>query len=280
MITIIAIPKAFIDHNSIIQKNAIRSWQKLEPMPQIVLFGTDVGVEVAANEFGVRYVPSVERNEFGTPLLSSTFCRAQEIARNDVLVYANADIIILQDLIESVRRIDWPKFMICGRRWDLDVNEEIDFSADHWAEDLLRRVRAEGVAHSLSGIDYFVFRRNTVQMPPFAVGRPGWDGWLIGDMRRREVPVIDTTEAITVIHQNHDYSHSPFGESKRVGGPEWAENIRLAGGLTKLMTLRDANWVLTKNGLRRPAFPGRIHSLLSLWYPWRLLLAAKRKVQK
>lgn len=279
MLTIFTIPKPFNGHNNIIQKNAIKSWMQLKPECEIVLFGDDDGVAETAHELGVKHIPSVEKNEFGTPLLSSAFSSAQQLAKNDILMYANADVIFFQDLIEAVQRIDKHRFLICGRRWDLDVKEEIDFDSNGWTGELLEGVKNEGRLHGLSGMDYFVFPRNLINMPAFAVGRPGWDSWLIYDMRSRRIPVIDATESITVIHQNHDFSHSRFGEKKRVGGPEWQKNIEIAGGLTNMLTLRDADWVLGENGLKRPDFPERIFSILSLYYPWRALLSVKRKLQ-
>lgn len=161
----------------------------------------------------------------------------------------------------------------------MDVKEEIDFEDNGWTKELLDRVKNEGKLHGPSGIDYFIFPRNLINMPAFAVGRPALDSWLIYDMRTRRIPVIDAKGTITVIHQNHDYSHSKFGEKKRVGGPEWQRNIEIAGGLTNMLTLRDADWVLGENGLRRPDFPARIFSILSLCYSWRVLLALKRKLQ-
>ena len=279
MLTIFTIPKSFKEHNKIIQRNAIKSWFKLRPAAEIILFGDDDGVAETAHELGGKHIPSIEKNEFGTPLLSSAFSSAQKVAKNNILMYANSDVIFFQDLIEAVQRIDKPAFLMCGRRWDLDVKEEIDFENGEWATKLREKVLKEGKPHGLSGMDYFIFPRNLVNMPPFAVGRPAWDSWLIYDMRFRRIPVIDATEAITVIHQNHDFSHSRFGEKKRVGGPEWQRNIEIAGGLTNMMTLRDADWVLGKNGLKRPGFPMRLFSILSLCYPWRVLLAVKRKFQ-
>ena len=116
-------------------------------------------------------------------------------------------------------------------------------------------------------------------MPDFSVGRPGWDGWLVYDIRMRKIPVIDATEAITVIHQNHDYSHSKFPEKNRVGGPELRKNTILAGGGANMMTLRDADWALNKEGIERPKLPLRILSFLSLYYPWRWLLGFKRTIR-
>lgn len=279
MLTIFTIPKPFKGHNKIIQRNAIKSWLQLKPAAEIILMGDDEGVAETAHESGGRHIPSIEKNEFGTPLLSSAFSSAQKLAKNDILMYANADVIFFQDLIESIQKINKPAFLMCGRRWDLDVTEEIDFEDDEWAARLNEKVKKEGERHGSSGKDYFGFPRNVVNMRAFAVGRPGWDDWLIYDMRSRRVPVIDATEAVTVIHQNHDYTHSKFGEKKRVGGPEWKRNTEIAGGPANMMTLRDADWLLNKEGLKRPKLPIRMLSVFSLYYPWKWLLGVKRKIR-
>jgi hypothetical protein len=279
LVTIFTIPKPFIGHNAIIQYNAIKSWAKLEPECEIILFGNDLGVVEIAKELAVKHVTEIDKNEYGTPLLSSAFATAQKSATNNILMYANADVIFFQDLIYGIQKIENSSFLACGRRWDLDMRSKIDFEDDAWSSKLQARITEEGVQHSLSGIDYFIFPRNLVNMPPFIVGRPGWDTWLIFHMRSHKIPVIDASGIITAIHQNHDYSHSKFGEKKRVGGPEFQENINIAGGRANMLTLRDANWKLTRNGLKRPDFPERIFSLLSLMYPWRLFLVAKRTIQ-
>ena len=69
-LTILAMPKPFRGHIGIIQRNAIRSWTLLRPSCEIVLFGDDTGVSAAAAELGVRHVPNVARNEYGTPLVN------------------------------------------------------------------------------------------------------------------------------------------------------------------------------------------------------------------
>lgn len=262
-----------------IQRNAIKSWFELKPRCEIILFGDDAGVAEIAKELSVEHIPSIVKNEFGTPLLSSAFATAQKVAKNDILMYANADVIFFQDLIEAVHRIDKPPFLVCGRRWDLDIMDDVDFEDSEWTIKLLNRIRDEGNLHGYAGIDYFIFPKNTVNMPDFSVGRPGWDGWLVYDVRMRGIPVIDATEAITVIHQNHDYSHSKFPEKNRVGGPELRKNTMLAGGGANMMTLRDADWVLNKEGIERPKLPLRILSFLSLHYPWRWILGVKRTIR-
>lgn len=279
MLTVFTIPKPFRGHTKIIQRNAIHAWKQLLAGCEIILMGDDEGVEEAAREVGARYVPAIGRNEFGTPLLSAAFAAAQASARHDTLMYANADVIFFRDLMDAVARIGERTFLACGRRWDLDIDTEIDFNDAGWAGKLHERATREGKLHGSSGLDYFIFPRNLVRMPTFAVGRPCWDNWLIYNMRSRGIPVIDATRAITVVHQNHDYSHSKFGGKQGVGGPEWRNNIKAAGGYMNMMTLRDADWVLDENGLGRPGFLGRIYPAISIWYPWRALLAARRKVR-
>lgn len=280
MLTIFTIPKPFTGHNKIIQRNAVQSWKRIKPECEIILFGNDEGVAEIAHELNIKHIPEVEKNEFGTPLLSSAFDLAQKLAMHDTLMYVNADIIFMPDIMTAVRKIGKKDFLICGRRWDLDILGEIDFNNNTWIATLLNDINTMGVLHGLSGMDYFIFPKNLINMPAFAVGRPGWDTWLIYNMRVKNIPVIDATQAITIIHQNHDYSHSKFGEKKRIGGPERLRNIEIAGGVTCMLTLRDADWELGENGLRRPEFPKRFFSLLSLFYPWRLLLLIKRNLQE
>lgn len=281
MLTIFSIPKSFNGHSNITQRNAIQSWTLLRPKCEIILFGDDEGVAEAAAEFGALHVPGVKKNECGTPLLDSAFNLAQKLAKNNTLVYVNADIILMSDFIPAIQKIKKQLFLMSGRRWDLDIKEEIDFDDPDWENKLRNLISRNGKLHGLSGMDYFIFPRNLqLSLPSFAVGRPGWDNWLIYNTRSLKIPVIDATEAITIIHQNHDYSHSPFGRKAKVDGPELQQNIKLAGGSVNMCTLRDADWVLTKEELRKSKFPRRIFTILSLFYPWRFLLSIKRRLQR
>lgn len=280
MITFFTLPKPFEGHINIIQRNAIQSWMALSSKCEIILFGKEKGMSEVAKEFGVSHVPDIEKNEWGTPLLNSAFREAQKIAKNDILVYINADIILMPDFIEALQKIEKPLFLMAGRRWDLDIKEEIDFDEADWGEKLRAKIVKKGKLHGFSGIDYLIFPRNLPHdLPSFAVGRPGWDNWLIYHIRSLKIPVIDATEMITTVHQGHGYSHSPWGRKKRVEGPEYQRNLELAGGFSNFLTLKETNWILTPKGLKKPPFPRRIFSELSLFYPWRLLLGIKRKLQ-
>ena len=57
MLTILSTPKAFTGLFAVIQRNAIESWTKLEPRPEIILFGRDAGTAEICDELGLRPRP-------------------------------------------------------------------------------------------------------------------------------------------------------------------------------------------------------------------------------
>ena len=280
MLTIFAIPKAFKGDNAVIQYNAINSWLQIVPKCEIFLMGDDEGIDTFADKHRVIHIPLIKKNIYGTPLINYAFDLIQKICNNEIIMYINSDIILLRDPNSILNHINFESYLISGRRHDININHKLNFSNDNWKKQMLHDIESKGILHSISGMDYFIFKKNTIRMPTFAVGRPNWDTWLIYDFLKRKLPVIDATEKFPIAHQNHDFSHSQFGENKRVGGPEWNSNIRSAGGFCNMLTLRNANYILSKNGLTGPSFPRCIHSHLALFYPYRLLLSIKRSVQK
>src|SRR5436190_23067843 len=97
MLTIFATLKPFRDSAALIQRNAILSWTRLKPRPEVMLIGNEAGVAEFAREHSLRHVPEMERNAYGTPLVSSIFAQAERHAEGDRLAYVNADIILLND---------------------------------------------------------------------------------------------------------------------------------------------------------------------------------------
>jgi hypothetical protein len=254
MITIFTIPKPFKGHIEIIQNNAIRSWRELKPECEIILFGDDEGVEEAANKFGVQHFPDVKKNEFGTPLLDFVFNKAYEIAEHDVLCYVNADIILMSDLLKAVNQIQKyfflrKSFLLVGLRRNVDLNWEWDFSKPNWDVHLNSYI-IDNDKFAPGGMDYFAFTRGLFcNIPPFAVGRPGWDNWMVYQARFSHIPVIDCTKVINAIHQNHNYTHIPSGTGKLWEGPEAKINMEILGEGSGFRRSA-ATWILTPKGLR------------------------------
>lgn len=258
-ITIFTIPKAFEGHIGTIQTNAIRSWTLLHPRPQIILFGSDKGVAEIANTLGVTHVPCIESNQHGTPLLKSVFEQAQKLAQHSVLTYINADIILLSDFLTAIRDIQatsFNQFLIIGRRTDMDITGSLDFDTPSWENQLRQFASQKGTLASVVCRDYFVFPKPLyAKIPPFAVGRGHWDSWMVYHAHQLKIPVIDATNAITAIHQNHDYRHLSVNRGMvYVKGEEAKQNAKLAGGM-HVIDGAATNWKLTPTGLRRKYLP-------------------------
>ncbi len=255
MVTIFTAPKPFTDpHINTIQRNAIQSWMHLGDGVQILLVGQEEGLEEVAEEFNLAYLPDVERNEWGTPLVNSIFQLARGASLAPVLVYVNADILLLPEFLDVIRTVSEQsqRYLVLGQRWDLDVTERLDFSQD-WAAHLKERTLQQGELHSPSGSDYFIFPTILFKdMPAFAVGRAGWDNWMIYHSLKQGWQVIDATPSLMVIHQNHDYSHLPGNVKTHYDLEETHINAQLGGGMANMYITLDANRQLIGQLIRRP----------------------------
>jgi hypothetical protein len=266
-ITIFSAPKPFSDpHIDIIQRNAIQSWLR-SGAEQVILIGQEEGLSQAADEFGVLHLTEVEKNQHGTPLISSIFNLARENSQHDVLVYVNADILFLPDFGEKIQPVsrNLPTFLGVGHRWDMNVERELEFNLD-WAQNITARVSKAGQKQRSFAIDYFIFPRDLFQIiPDFAVGRAGWDNWMIYHAREQGWPVVDISPAVKVIHQNHDYSHLPGGQIHR-DLEESTKNVALGGGIQNVYSILDADLVLREGRLSRPPITLiRLLRKLELW---------------
>ena len=249
LITIFITPKGFDrDHVALIQRNAIRSWKALGDDVDILLIGDDPGVEENAEALGVRFIKEVKRNSSGTPMLDDIFRLARENSDSPLLAYVNADIILKKDFVEIPRRImrNEKNFLLVGQRWDLDVRTELDFSPG-WEAGFDQDLKARGRRHPAGGSDYFIYPREIFrEIPAFAIGRSGWDNWMFYEARYKGWKLINCSEAIDIIHQDHDYAHLPNG-LPHYRQPESAENIKAAGGKRTIFTLLDCNYKADKN---------------------------------
>jgi hypothetical protein len=266
MITFFTTPKPFLGHIGTIQCNAIESWKRVHPQAEVILFGDDQGAAEAARSLRIQHVPDVKRNEHGTKFLSPIFDGAQDLATHNCLCYINCDIVLLSDFrvaLERVLALDGT-FLMAGQRWDTDITAPIDFSASDWEAKVRRQAHEANHQRPPQWIDYFAFSRGLYykNTPPFVIGRPGWDNWLVWHARHSGARVVDATSMVQVIHQNHDYSYHPEGEAGVWQGKEAQENYTLlAGG--RFATMENATHRLTPGGLQ------------TNYYHW--VIQAKRK---
>jgi hypothetical protein len=258
-ITIFTAPKPFTNpHINLIQRNAIQSWQHLGNDVQVLLIGDEPGMAEFATQVGIPQLAQVVCNAQGTPLVSSIFDLARQHSTSPVLAYVNADVLLTPEFVSIARLVygQVKDFLVVGQRWDLDIREALEFNPG-WESRLLADAKSLGRLHPAGGSDYFIFpRQDFIDMPKFAIGRAGWDNWMFFHARRGKIPVIDATSALTVIHQDHDYSHLPGGQP-HYRMPESFENIRLAGGRRTIFTLLDADYTLNAGKVKPFPLNGR-----------------------
>ncbi len=254
LLTLFSAPKPFINpHIALIQRNAIGSWLSLGDAVEVYLVGDEPGIAEVASELGVRQLAPVARNPQGTPLVSSIFTLARQASASPLLAYVNADILLLPDFPVAAQNVSrqMERFLLIGQRWDLDVAEPLEFMSG-WELRLLEQVRQRGRLHPPAGSDYFIFPRSLfTDMPDFAIGRAGWDNWMIYYARQHGWPVVDGTPSIRVVHQSHDYSHLP-GNRPHYDHPESQQNQALAGGAGNLFMVLDSDYQLVDGEVRRP----------------------------
>ena len=275
MLTIFACPKPFRDpHICVIQRNAIRSWTLLKGNPEVILVGDEPGIAEICAEFGLRHVKKVICNEKGTPRLDKVFQEVQSAARHSVLCYVNADIVLLDDFIDAARKtMTLKKALMVGARMDLDLSVPIDFSDSTWASRIHSEALTNGKPMTISS-DYFLFRRGLYDsLPPFLVGRPAYDNWMIWYARSLGFAVVDASAEVLAVHQNHNHTVSWAAAHNQ---SENESNRNLAGRWHGTYNLRDANAYLSSTGVHRRRFSSvkerlRIARIMLRRYPRHLI---------
>ena len=269
-LTLLAMPKAFRGHIGVIQRNAITSWTKLRPRPEIYLFGEDEGVAEMAAELGLGHLRDVARSEHGTPLLDDLLRRARGVSGSPLVCYVNSDIILLQEFWEAVAAVEkqMRRFLAVAHRLNIDLQAPIDFAGD-WGVTFRREVLPRGMPGDHTGIDFFVFPREMyTEVPPLAIGRAWIDQWMIRAAREQGVPVVDVTPVARAIHQLHEYRHIEGGQKAAYWGEEARRNLEIYGQVPHAFTLLEATHELQPDGgIRRVRFRREKH--LAREWMWR-----------
>jgi len=266
MLTIFSTAKPFLRQDRFRQHNALRSWRLLSPDCEVILFGDAPGAREAAAEFGIVHVPDVLRSERGNVRLDFMFARARQIARHDLLCYANCDIIFLDCFLPAVAAVaQWSqRFLIVGQRWDMPMEEPVNFNAHDWRKSLREEALRSGRLQFQAAVDYFVFTRGLYRdLPPFVIGRIYWDHWLVWKARSANIPVVDATADVLAIHQNHDHSYCAGGLEGVRADVESRHNLALAGGLRHLYTITHATHRLASGSIENRQ--GRWHVPLTFF---------------
>lgn len=248
MLTLVAVPKPIRGEVGVVQRNALRSWCAL-PEAQVILLGDEPGVADLAADLGVEQMSQVLRTELGTPRLDDVFAAADRLARHRLRCYVNADVVLLDDFLPAVRAVAsrFEGFLAIGRTLDLEVDRDLELGRVDVRHELASTAERVGRSRGATAIDYFVFTPHLFDpVPAFAVGRAGFDNWLVWRARTRG-PVIDLGDTVIAVHQHHDYAHVG-GQDEAHFGAEARRNRSLAGGGSRMFTIHDASHRLTRDG--------------------------------
>ncbi|WCL53057.1 hypothetical protein [Gimibacter soli] len=247
-LTLFSTFKPFQGEPAVFQQNALRSWALLGL--DVILFGDEDGVEAAAETYGFRHFPAVERSENGVPLVSSMFGLARENSDAPYLGYINGDIILdtrshaaFQDLCCESKA--W-RGLATARRRNLPLDMPLGEGGNDFWDDLRAVDREYGCWDRSNAVDLFLFTRDIyTDIPPFAVGRMGWDNWLIWSAHNSGGDVIDASADMSLFHPIHGY-HAVGGWHQLVQGDDAVRNRQLMDG--RAMNLDDAVTHLLKGG--------------------------------
>lgn len=248
-ITFVAVPKPFEGEFEIIQHNAINSWLNLSVNKEVLLLCDN---EFESYEFNgnVKYIRELKYTKHGKPDLSSAFSLAKKYSSYENVVYINSDIMLLDDFsrsLTSVSKTIKANWAVIGRRFDANLERKIDFSDIHWW-DKVYELKNRSKLHSEDGIDYFIFKRDFLDnhIPDFSIGGTVWDQWVVYKFLNLGYFLIDATDSITAIHQNHNYqSNMTFSDIMHSDMAK--ENMMLAGGRTFLRNISDCSIILSNN---------------------------------
>ena len=189
----------------------------------------------------------VERNGEGPKKVRSFFDAAQRMARHELVCYANCDIVLSTDFLHAVNAADalHGRFLMVGRRWDVNVEAPLAFAAKSWKQELANRAIQSWEQSNGDWIDYFVFRREFYlgKIPEMVIGRAYWDQWLVWRARKMGAVVVDASEAVPAVHQNHDYGYHPAGKTGVWTDDLARRNYELAGGgICERLMMRRMYW--------------------------------------
>ncbi|MBA65882.1 MAG: hypothetical protein CMG55_08795 [Candidatus Marinimicrobia bacterium] len=286
MITIFCTPKNFEGIFDVIQKNAIRSWRKVSSEIEIIIFGDSFGAKEIASEVNGIYYPKIKCSKNGVPFLSDLFDKANKISVNDTLMFINADIIIPKNIFDPIKiiRNQFQNFLSVGSRWDLDVDQSINFEKEDIVKLFWEKANNYSVRSSPAAIDYFIFNKNSIKkIPDFVIGRPGYDNWLLWYARRNLIPLIDLSNEIRVIHQNHHFNFHNIKQDPKIYYEEDGLNNRKIHG-NKVLNLLDANYELINGMINKKKskewFDRNLRSLPQIFPEISFVLKLYRKIYR
>jgi hypothetical protein len=227
MLTLLSSFKAFKDNAAFIQNNSLTNWRNLGNNVEIIIYGNGEGVADSCSKFGAKHAPDIECSPNGLPLFTAIAAHAQAHAKFDTQVYLNGDILLPPDFASVATSIKLEKYLAVGRKINLLQGATYDAFPRDWLRQLKDLHQAGLVQHADPGwMDYFVFPRGLWKdLKPLVIGRGRYDCALVAHCLRYDIPLVDTTHDLFVLHQYHEYNHVKGGDQMVRYGPDGVFNM-------------------------------------------------------
>jgi hypothetical protein len=157
----------------------------------------------------------ISRNGFGYPYLRDMFLTAMSMYPTaDSYTYFNHDLIFNASFVQTMDAVVaaaksgliTDRFLVVGQRTNLDWNITLQLTNTSTFQSKFDTWFQSGELFQDSAQDYFACSPklwNWKKFPPFVVGRPAYDNWLVNKavVQYSAVSPIDATETVGVIHQ-------------------------------------------------------------------------------
>lgn len=253
-LTIFTALKPMYRHWGLIQRNALLSWTRIKPRPEIIVFGHGDGIPELAQELDLRHVPVLVRNKFESPRLDSLLERIGEFATHRTRALVCADTILPDNFGEAVRLVQnrFPQFLVVGGSHSLDAAGSVQWSEKapkaEFTLDLIREMIPDGALPQQSS-QFFVFEDNIKEVPPIGLGGACWKNWFIADGLYRGVTIVDISKMVPTFNQLHDPLHSKWGSRERLlSSPETEDERQIAPETFWGELLPDVSWEMHSDG--------------------------------
>lgn len=229
MITILTTFKPFCGEDSVRQINALFSWFSLDKNVEVFAFGDSPGTAKMAFEYNFIHYPQYNWNCTGIPTIKDIFSIGQKDARNDLIAFVNGDIVLGAEFLKAISSIHFDRFLATGERWDSDYFAKIESISSIDVESFRRLAKQQGRLRGVGALDYFAFRRGTLGLLPELVpGGKMWDNYMVHYCWIHNIPVVDISNDVLAIHQNHGYKKSLTGKRLVDDGPGTKNNVQIA----------------------------------------------------
>ena len=168
-----------------IEDNTLHTWSKM-------------------NKVTFEVISNMATNEHGVPILGDMYTKMfQKCPDAQTYTYVNGDIMATSDFVETIEAVQSiGNFLMVGKRTNVPWSENHDAEHANFNFDWHFR---RGALFRSDAQDYFTVTKNAIDwktIPPFVVGRPGYDNWLVDHIyHNSKVALIDATKTISVIHQ-------------------------------------------------------------------------------